>query len=118
MTAPGSMVDDGLADLVRHVDVAFAQHVLPFPAGMVAPRPGPILSAADSMRITVYGRGAHGSMPQATVDPVVLAAMIVIRLQTVVSREIATDRPRCADRRQHRRPAPRATSSATTLCCS
>ena len=51
--------------------------------------PGPILSAADSMRITVYGRGAHGSMPQAAVDPVVLAAMIVIRLQTIVSREIA-----------------------------
>jgi metal-dependent amidase/aminoacylase/carboxypeptidase family protein len=41
------------------------------------------------MRITVHGRGAHGSMPQAAVDPVVLAAMIVIRLQTVVSREVA-----------------------------
>lgn len=41
------------------------------------------------MRITVYGRGAHGSMPQAAVDPVVLAAMIVIRLQTIVSREVA-----------------------------
>jgi hippurate hydrolase len=41
------------------------------------------------MRITLYGRGAHGSMPQAAVDPVVLAAMIVVRLQTVVSREVA-----------------------------
>jgi hippurate hydrolase len=41
------------------------------------------------MRITVYGRGAHGSMPQAAVDPVVLAALIVVRLQTVVSREVA-----------------------------
>jgi hippurate hydrolase len=40
------------------------------------------------MRITVHGRGAHGSMPQAAIDPVVLAAMIVVRLQTVVSREI------------------------------
>jgi metal-dependent amidase/aminoacylase/carboxypeptidase family protein len=39
------------------------------------------------MRITVHGRGGHGSMPQTTVDPVVLAAMIVIRLQTIVSRE-------------------------------
>jgi metal-dependent amidase/aminoacylase/carboxypeptidase family protein len=39
--------------------------------------------------VTVYGRSGHGSMPQNTVDPVVLAAMIVIRLQTVVSREIA-----------------------------
>lgn len=87
------MVEDGLATLVGHVDVALAQHVLPFPAGQVATRPGPILTTADSMRITVYGRGGHGSMPQATVDPVVLAAMIVIRLQTVVAREVAPTDP-------------------------
>src|SRR5206468_8079071 len=49
--------------------------------------------AADSMRITVHGRGAHGSMPQAAVDPVVLAAMIVVRLQTVVSREVRPGDP-------------------------
>jgi hippurate hydrolase len=83
------MLEDGLAGLVGRVDVALAQHVLPFPAGTVATRPGPTLSAADSMRVTVHGRGAHGSMPQAAVDPVVLAAMIVIRLQTVVAREVA-----------------------------
>jgi amidohydrolase len=87
------MVDDHLASLVGHVDVALAQHVLPYPAGFVGTRPGAVLSAADSMRITVHGRGAHGSMPQAAVDPVVLAAMIVIRLQTVVSREIAPTDP-------------------------
>jgi hippurate hydrolase len=73
--------------------VALGQHVLVFPAGQVATRTGAVLSAADSMRITVYGRGAHGSMPQASVDPVVLASMIVIRLQTVVSREIAPTEP-------------------------
>jgi hippurate hydrolase len=83
------MVDDGLAGIVPGVDVALAQHVLPFPAGWVGTHAGPVLSAADSMRVTVHGRGAHGSMPQAAVDPVVLAAMIVIRLQTVVAREIA-----------------------------
>jgi hippurate hydrolase len=49
------------------------------------------MSAADSIRVTVYGRGGHGSMPQNTVDPVVLAAMITIRLQTIVSREVAPD---------------------------
>jgi hippurate hydrolase len=87
------MVDDGLAGLVGEVDVALGQHVLVFPAGQVATRAGAVLSAADSMRITVYGRGAHGSMPQASVDPVVLASMIVIRLQTVVSREIAPTEP-------------------------
>jgi amidohydrolase len=84
-----AMVDDGLADLVPAPTVALAQHVMPLPAGRVGTRPGPALSAADSMRITVYGRGAHGSMPQAAVDPVVLAAMIVVRLQAVVSREVS-----------------------------
>jgi amidohydrolase len=83
------MVHDGLTDVVPSVDVALAQHVLPAPAGHVGTHRGLVLSAADSMRITVYGRGAHGSMPQAGVDPVVLAAMIVVRLQTIVSREVA-----------------------------
>jgi hippurate hydrolase len=87
------MLDDGLADLVGNPTVALCQHVLPLPAGSVATRVGPTLSAADSMRITVYGRGAHGSMPQASVDPVVLAAMIVIRLQTVVARELRPGEP-------------------------
>jgi amidohydrolase len=90
-TADGArgMVEDGLAEIVGHVDVAMGQHVLPMGAGQVGTRRGAVLSAADSMRITVHGRGAHGSMPQAAVDPVVLAAMIVVRLQTVVAREVA-----------------------------
>ena len=87
------MLADGLADHVGHPRVALCQHVLPLPAGQVATRTGPTLSAADSMRITVHGRGAHGSMPQASIDPVVLAAMIVIRLQTVISRELQPGEP-------------------------
>jgi amidohydrolase len=87
------MIDDRLARVVGHVDAAFAQHVLAMPSGVVGTRPGPTLSAADSVRITVYGRGAHGSMPQASVDPVVLAALIVVRLQTVIAREIAPTDP-------------------------
>ncbi|MDE9365614.1 amidohydrolase [Luteipulveratus sp. YIM 133132] len=87
------MLDDGLATIVGSVDVALAQHVLPLPAGTVATGPGPVLSAADSMRITLHGRGAHGSAPQAAVDPVVMASMIVVRLQTVVSREVAPTEP-------------------------
>ena len=83
------MAEDGLAEIIPTVDVAMAQHVLPLPAGYVGTRSGPVLSAAESLRVTVYGRGGHGSMPQTTVDPVVLAAMIVIRLQTVVAREVA-----------------------------
>ncbi|WP_300679642.1 M20 family metallopeptidase [Nocardioides sp.] len=82
------MIEGGLADLIPTPDVAFAQHVLVGPAGSVGTRSGPVLSAADSMRITVFGRGGHGSMPQATIDPIVLASMIVLRLQTIVAREV------------------------------
>lgn len=83
------MVDDGLLEHIPAPDVALAQHVLPGIAGTVATRSGPVLSAADSIKVTVYGRGGHGSMPQHTVDPVVLAALVIVRLQTVVSREVA-----------------------------
>lgn len=86
-----AMVDDNLASIIPTPDVALAQHVLPGPAGTVGTHSGPVLSAADSLRITVFGRGGHGSMPQATVDPVVLAAMIVVRLQTIVSRETSPE---------------------------
>lgn len=88
-----AMVGDGLADIVGTVDVALAQHVGPGPAGFVGTCSGPLLAAADSIRVTVYGRGGHGAMPQATVDPVVIAAMIVIRLQTIVAREVAPGDP-------------------------
>ena len=88
-----AMLDANLADLVPTPDVALAQHVLPAPSGLVGTHPGPTLSAADSVRITVHGRGAHGSMPQASVDPVVLCAMIVVRLQTVVARETRPGEP-------------------------
>ncbi len=82
-----AMVDDGLATKVPRPDVALAQHVMPLPAGTVATTAGPVLSAGDSLKITVHGKGAHGSMPHMSVDPVVLASSIVLRLQTVVSRE-------------------------------
>lgn len=89
-TAQGSaaMLADGLADKIPAPDVAFAQHVMAQPAGSLQTVAGPVLSAGDSIRITVHGQGAHGSMPQLSVDPVVLAAAIVLRLQSVVSREV------------------------------
>jgi hippurate hydrolase len=82
-----AMIQDGLRDRIARPDVAFAQHVLAFPAGKIGTQVGPVLSAGDSVRITLYGKGAHGSMPQNSVDPVVLAAVVVLRLQTIVSRE-------------------------------
>jgi amidohydrolase len=90
-TAQGAraMIDDGLLQRFPSPDVVLGQHVMVGPAGTVAGSAGPITSAADSLQIRLFGRGAHGSMPQASVDPIVMAAAIVLRLQTIVSREIA-----------------------------
>jgi hippurate hydrolase len=90
-TAEGAqaMIDDGLFDRFPKPDVILGQHVMPPPAGLIGSRAGVITSAADSLEIRMFGRGAHGSMPQASVDPVVMAAATVLRLQTVVAREVA-----------------------------
>jgi hippurate hydrolase len=90
-TAAGAraMLDDGFLDRFPRPDVSLGQHVGPQPTGVVAARPGPVMAAADSFRIRLFGRGGHGSSPQQTVDPVVMAASTVLRLQGVVSREIA-----------------------------
>jgi hippurate hydrolase len=90
-TAQGAqaMIEDGLLQRFPSPDVVLGQHVMVGPAGTVAGSAGPITSAADSLQIRLFGRGAHGSMPQASVDPIVMAASVVLRLQTIVSREIA-----------------------------
>ena len=62
---------------------------MPLRAGQLGWRVGTMLSAGDSWEVTLHGRGAHGSMPQKSIDPVVMAASAVMRLQTVVSREVA-----------------------------
>ena len=87
-----AMIADGLYDPAKHAcpipDVVLGQHVMPYPTGTVGSRAGPFASAADSFRLTVYGRGGHASQPHRTVDPVVMAAHIIVRLQTLVSREV------------------------------
>lgn len=90
-TAQGAqaMIDDGLFQRFPKPDVVLGQHVMVGPAGTVGGRTGAITSAADSLQIRLFGRGAHGSMPQASIDPVVMAAALVLRLQTIVSREIS-----------------------------
>jgi amidohydrolase len=90
-TAEGAraMIDDGLFDRFPKPDVVLGQHVMVGPAGNIGGRGGPITSAADSLQIRLFGRGAHGSMPQSSIDPVVMAAATVMRLQTIVSREVA-----------------------------
>lgn len=85
-----AMVDDGLWDRFPKPDVVLGQHVSPLPAGKIAGHPpGASYAGSDSLRVRLVGRGAHGSMPEASVDPpIVLAAATVMRLQTVISREI------------------------------
>jgi len=83
-----SMVDGGLAEAIPSPDVVLGQHVMGLPYDTVGARSGPAMSAADSIRITVYGRGSHGSMPHAGIDPILLASTIVLRLNTIVSREL------------------------------
>ncbi|HXT13829.1 MAG TPA: M20 family metallopeptidase [Candidatus Angelobacter sp.] len=84
-----AMIDDGLLKRFPKPDVVLGQHVMSLSAGTLGGRSGVITSAADSMQIRFFGRGAHGSMPEASVDPVVMAASTVMRLQTIVSREVA-----------------------------
>ena len=90
-TAEGAqaMIDDGLMKRFPKPDVVLGQHVMPGPAGVIGTRAGVVTSAGDSLQIRLFGRGAHGSMPQASIDPVVMAAATVMRLQTIVSREVA-----------------------------
>ncbi|RKT88941.1 hippurate hydrolase [Saccharopolyspora antimicrobica] len=84
-----AMIEDGFAERFPRPDVCLGQHVSPVPVGTVGTRSGPVMAAADTLRVRLFGRGGHGSRPEATVDPVVLAAAIVTRLQTVVAREVA-----------------------------
>ncbi|MGC7096187.1 amidohydrolase [Amycolatopsis lurida] len=84
-----AMLDDGFRERFPSYDVVLAQHVVSAPAGRLYARPGVFMAAADSLRVTVFGRGGHASAPQATVDPIVIGSAIVLRLQTIVARELA-----------------------------
>lgn len=84
-----AMIRDGLFEVAGKPDVVLGQHLAPGGAGWVLTRPGVLMAATDAQRIVLHGRGGHGALPEATVDPVVLAASLVLRLQTIVSRELA-----------------------------
>lgn len=84
-----SMVNDWDANHLPRPDIILGQHVMVGPSGTVSYRPGVILSAGDSLKIRLFGRGSHGSQPQTSIDPVIMAASTTLRLQTIVSREIS-----------------------------
>jgi hippurate hydrolase len=82
------MIEDGLLDDPRP-DAAFALHISPnIPSGMFTSRAGPLLASADEFEIKVVGKGGHAAMPHEAVDPVPVAAEIVLALQTLVSRKV------------------------------
>lgn len=89
-TAAGAqaMVADGLWDQVPQPEVVLGQHVMPIPTGEVRHIAGHAMALADSWKVTLRGQQSHASQPQSSIDPVVLGAHIVTRLQTVVSREL------------------------------
>jgi hippurate hydrolase len=84
-----AMIDDGLFTRFPKPDVGIALHVgNEMPAGQVGITPGIYNTNADSLRITIYGKGGHGSAPHLTVDPIVIAARTILTLQTITSREV------------------------------
>ena len=89
ITGAKAMIDDGLMTRFPKPDVAVALHTgNNLPAGKVGVTPGFMSSNADSIRVTIFGKGGHGSAPQTTIDPIVLGAKIVLALQTITSREV------------------------------
>ena len=88
------MLADGLFTRFPKPDVGVALHTTNnLPAGKVGIAPEYALSNADTVNITIYGRGGHGARPETTVDPIVIAARIILGLQTIVSREIKPGDP-------------------------
>ncbi|WP_238402518.1 M20 family metallopeptidase [Cellulomonas sp. H30R-01] len=84
------MIEEGVLDAAGdRVVAAYALHVMSslLPTGVVMSRPGTILAAADTVHVTVHGRGGHGSMPHLAADPVPVAAEIVLALQAMVTRQ-------------------------------
>jgi amidohydrolase len=89
ISGAAGMLRDGLFTRFPKPDVAVALHVSNAePAGIVSITPGVYNTNADSLRITIYGKGGHGATPHTTVDPIVIAARTILALQTIVSREV------------------------------
>jgi amidohydrolase len=83
-----AMIDDGLFERFP-TDEVYALHNWPaLEPGKIGLNPGPMMAAADRVEITVNGRGGHGAHPHRTIDPVVVAAHIIIAAQTIVSRNV------------------------------
>ena len=86
------MLAEGLFDGLKP-DAVFGLHVQTFlRAGQIAYRPGPVMASVDSFTMLVTGRQTHGSRPWEGVDPIVVAAQIVMGVQTIPSRQVDVTR--------------------------
>ena len=81
-----AMLNDGLFTRFPKPDVGFALHNMPLPFGVYY-RAGVVTSNSNDLLITFHGKGSHGSMPQESIDPVLMAARFVVDVQAVISRE-------------------------------
>jgi hippurate hydrolase len=89
-----AMLKDGLFTRFPKPDFVFAIHDSSFqPAGKVAYVTGYAMSNADSVDVTIYGKGGHGSAPELTIDPIVIAARTILSWQTIISREKSAQDP-------------------------
>ena len=89
-----AMLADGLYDRFPKPDAALALHVSnDLPTGSVAFTSGPAMASSTSVNVTIRGKGGHGAAPHSTIDPIFLAALFVVDLQSVVSREVDPIQP-------------------------
>jgi amidohydrolase len=83
-----AMVEDGLYTQVPEPDIVIGAHVMPAREGVIGTKRGLMASSADSFKLHIEGRQAHASMPHISIDPIVQAASTIMRLQTIVAREV------------------------------
>jgi hippurate hydrolase len=83
-----AMLADGLYERFPRPDIILGQHNMPALAGTIGHRANSTMAACTNLAVTIHGAGGHGSMPAQTIDPVVMAAHVVTRLQSIVSREV------------------------------
>jgi amidohydrolase len=84
-----AMLDDGLYERFPVPRIVLGQHVMPLPAGVLAVHGGAAMAGGDALRVVLHGQGGHGSRPETTVDPILMASAVVLRLQGVISHEVA-----------------------------
>ncbi|KAF4963963.1 hypothetical protein FSARC_8098 [Fusarium sarcochroum] len=89
-TGAQAMVDDGL--YTKHgvpiPDYVLGAHVRPLRAGVIGTRRGLVATSADNFKVTIHGKGSHASMPHTAVDPIAISASAILKLQTIVGREV------------------------------